>query len=101
MVKIHYSKDVDDVGRSLGADGGRPTTQKSRGGETARPQEKRQTAIKTGTWEDCVKRYVRKAEEIEKWEKRLSTELVTVPFLGLSGQFGPQVSIFYWPGGPT
>ena len=34
-----------DVGRSLGADGGGPTTKGSRG-ETARPEEKDQTRIK-------------------------------------------------------
>ena len=34
----------DDVASSLGADGGGPTTRESRGGETARPVEKRQLA---------------------------------------------------------
>ena len=34
------SKEPDDVGRSLGADVGSPTTKESRGGETTRPPEK-------------------------------------------------------------
>ena len=38
----------DDVASSLGEDGGGPTTKESRGCETARSQEKRQTIIKMG-----------------------------------------------------
>ena len=46
----------------LVADGGGPTTKGSRGGETARPQEKGQTTLKMGRKKD-----VRKVEENEKW----------------------------------
>ena len=55
----------DDVGRSLGADGGGLTTEENRGGETARLWERGRQQMR---WEDCVKRDVRKAGD-DKWRK--------------------------------
>ena len=54
------------MGRSVDADGSRPTTIESRGGETTRPQKRGKPQPRQ---EGCVKKGGRKAEEGDNWRE--------------------------------